>query len=279
MPVIPIVTAVAARLNGQAGAYLQANWSYGRNDSGPFQSFNYEGTAAEVEALGPLFDAAGWTWTVTGLNASRAKLEAHAGFAGGTDYTVVVETPENIWEMEAQEVQKELLEADFPFGMSLSTITKEDKVLIGKVAADDTLDYDGMLNELNDNLSNGANLDTAVSLVLILKAGVRAFPVEASIIRHTQLVSNLYSVKASYTNCNRILSTASMTSVEGVPGNLLFNVPTTPTPSQFIESAGDLQYGWRKLRPAITRLAQFKWRILQNYQFGLWAVRLYGLVI
>ena len=60
---------------------------------------------------------------------------------------------------------------------------------------------------------------------------------------------------------------------------LLFNIPATPTPTQYIETAGDLRYAWRKPRPRVTRQSANKWQIVQSYQFGLWAVKIYGDVL
>jgi hypothetical protein len=301
MPDIPIIVAnVKAILNGQRGSYLQPNWVQGRNDSGAFQSFNYEGTAEEVSAVAVIFDQANWTWTLTGLPAGRAKLEAHAGFpfnsAHGTSYTG--ETPENIWELDPNDVQKEILEADFPNG-SLNLSSKASRAAVAELVKAETVVWwpavgGGGTADANDkhySFEDAAvasddvialptiDFAPAYSLYLLMKAGVNAFPVEASVIRHTQLVSNQYEVQASFINVGRLISTGSMTSVESTPSGLLYSVPNTPTPSQFIETSGDLQYGWRKIRPSVTRLAQFKWRIVQNYQLGLWAVKLFGQVL
>ena len=74
MSSIPILIAnVKAVLNGQRGAYLQPNWSHGRNDSGLFTTYNYEGTYEEILALEAFFEDNNWTWTTTGLAAGRAK--------------------------------------------------------------------------------------------------------------------------------------------------------------------------------------------------------------
>lgn len=144
---------------------------------------------------------------------------------------------------------------------------------------DNPRDTNGKLVDSGTYTLYAADYDAAHSLYLLLKKGVSNFPVEASVIRHTSLVSNLYTVKASATNINRIIAGTSLTSLEGVPSELLFDVPTSPTPSQFIETVGDLQYGWKKHRPNVTRLARFKWRIVLNYQFGLWPVKLFGGVL
>jgi len=251
-------------------AWLQAGLKYGVNDSGPFQSFSYRGTRAEVEALAPQFNVTGWTWTVTRETHGMATIEAQAGFNGGQGYTG--EEVENIWELDPNEVEKNLLESDFAAAISGQ---------IGYISLENRATIKAALARPGDFITSspaftGATVGNAYSLYLLMKNDVQSYPVEASVIRHTQVVSNRYTVKASFLNCNRIISTASMSSVEAVPGDLLYSLPGEPTATQYIETVGDLVYGWRKVRPAVTRLSRFKWRITQNYQFGLWAVRLYG---
>ena len=142
MPDIPIIVAnVKAILNGTKGSYLQPGWVQGRNDSGQFQSFFYEGTAEEVSAVAVIFDHVNWTWTLTGIAAGRAKLEAHAGFpfVSGNGTTYNGETPEDIWELDPNEVQKDLLDADFPntpavgFNGSLILTNKKSSIAIAEL--------------------------------------------------------------------------------------------------------------------------------------------------
>lgn len=267
-----------AKINvGQQGpaAWLQAGLKYGVNDSGPFQSYSYRGTRAEVEAMAQQFNVAGWTWTVTREEAGLATLDAAAGYNSGPNYEQ--EVPENIWELNPNEVEKELTDADFPFAstfpgeVKIERISASNRALIKKYLADNT-GYD-------ETKFTGDSAASSFEMFLLMKAGVTSFPVEASLIRHTQIVSNRYTVQASFNNCGRILSRSSMLSIESVPTDLLYALPTTPDVDQFISTVGDLQYGWRKVRPDVTRMSRFKWRLTQNYQFGLWAIRLYGAVL
>ena len=212
---------------------------------------------------------------------------------------MIKEEPENIWEMEPSDTEKELLGVNFPNG-SINLSSKDSREAVAKILTDDSAKWyppyisgggnvtaNGIYYIFDSNAPESDNsivlpeIDyaPAYSLYLLMKAGMTSFPVEASVIKHTQLVSNQYAVKASFINVNRLLSSSSLYSVEGAPSALLFDVPVNPAPSQFIEDPGDLQYAWRKVRPSVTRLAQFKWRIVQNYQFGLWAVNPWGSVI
>lgn len=298
---------MAAKINmgGLTGyPWLQKGYSYGRNDSGPFQTLITEGLNADVDADAVNFLYAGWTYTVERKGSGISRMEAHAGWnpgAGGTTYST--EVLENIWELDPQETDKALLEADFPNGASLALTSNKTREALSKIINDEA----GRWNPPIPGVQPGAFAGTSIvwlfdggmgvadssdvihlptadyapahSLYLLMRAGVSAFPVEASIIKHSQLVSNLYAVQASFSNVGRIISSSSMYSIEGTPTSLLFGVPSTPSPSQFIEAAGDLQYGWRKSRPAVTRLALFKWRIVQNWQLGLFPTKIFGIVI
>jgi hypothetical protein len=294
---------------GQKGAFLQPV-QFGRDDSGRFQRYMYEGTTREVLQAAYAFDLGGWVYTFTELHGGRSRVEARAGWAGGFKNNYDPNTDdENIWELEQQDTTKPLLSADFPFG-SVNLSNNQSGVALQKV-----LDGQASFNDPNNNnpgvpgsilagqpgvsgegstqisyvFDNGADTtDPTVihlpssdyplvrSLYLLIQKGVDSFPIEASVIKHSSLVSNVNSVKASYFNMNRIISSASMYSVEGAPTELFFNIPFAPTVTQFIETYGDLQYGWRKVRPSVTRLAAYKWRIQQSYQFGLWSVKLFG---
>ena len=317
MPTIPIQPQVPPKINtGQNAfnAYLQRGYTFGKNDSGNFQNFHYKGVQADVFALVDTFIVEGWSYTVTPfLGGGMAELEAHAGWASsqpGYPSGSGAEVPENIWELDSQDTQKNLLEADFPNGPSLVLTAKESRDALAKIlqnpnyvwvppgtgagtctdiAGTGVTYYFDSATSQNTPGNPGysatnyhllaSDYAACYSLYLLSKSGMEVFPIEASVISHTQLVSNQYAVQASFLNVGRIISSASMYSMEGVPNSLLYAVPTIPTPSQFIETAGDLQYGWRKVRPKVTRLAYFKWRIAQSYQFGLWATKAYGNVL
>lgn len=273
MPPIP------AKINvGSAGpaAWLQAGLQYGINDSGPFQSYTKRGTRAEVEDLAAPLAALGFLYTVTleagglaRIDASKSNLLSDEG----------AEVPENIWELDPNETEKNLLEADFASGVSgqIGYVSEINRAKI-KDALARPEDFINLFPAFTT--SGGGTIADADSLYLLMKNDVSAFPMEASIIRHTRTFSNTYVLPGGlFNNVNRIISTSGMYSIEGVPTSILYTVPSPPTVAQYIESAGDLAYGWRKVRPAVTRISRTKWRTTQNWQFGLWAVKLYGNVL
>lgn len=262
-------------------AWLQAGLKYGWNDSGPFQSYSKEGTQTEIEDLVQGFINAGWNYTVTRMKGGICRIEGNTKSPlGGNPAT---EELENVWELEGNEVSKDVLEADFPFsgtnsaGYDIATpISSNDRQLIRSA-----LDR----SDLTSDLKIGTAFATAdyaagaIAMYKLMKSGVTNFPVTASVIRHTKVVSNQYQVQCSFNNVGRLITQSNMYSVEGVPGTLLFAVPTFPTVTQYIEDSGDLVYAWRKPMPSVTRQSSVKWRVSQLWQYGLWATKLYGAAI
>ena len=281
--------------------WFQKGYSYGRNDSGPFQTWIAEGKDADVDADALNFLYSNWTYAVTRKGGGLSRMEAHAGWTGGSNYTS--EVLENIWELDPQETDKDILAADYPNGSvnlnntgsqisrdAVAAAVIDSKPIWNNTILPGTLTLDAGFTYYFDNGAIGApnasrascpsaDYASAYSLFKLIKAGVTKFGVDSSIIRHTQLVSNMYDAQVSYSNVFRIFSPSSMVSIENVPTDLLYAVPAVPTPSQFIEVAGDLQYGFKKSRPAVTRLALFKWRIVQNYELNLWPIKLFGSVL
>ena len=311
MPIL--VSNLPPKINtGPAGpaAWLQKGKKYGTGESGPFYSFSVEGTKNEVSAVIAEIAASGWQYTYEDLAGGMARIEARAGWNAATLSYPGTEIPQKTWELAPEESSKSLLEADFPYsytsGLNNIALTSSLSAEAIQLALEDqspkfldaTITVRAGLflsSGRNYTFNDGGNTPTMAkagnynlpvndypvckSLYLLMKKGVAEFPVESSTIRLTSTVSNLYSILASYNNCNRIISTPSMYSLEGVPNALLFSVPLYVSAVQFVETTGDLQYGWRKIRPEITRKSSTKWSIVQNYKFGLWPVRLFGGVL
>jgi hypothetical protein len=323
--------------------WLQKGYSYGVNDTGPWQKFSREGLYPDIVNWAAILDDAGWIYTVTRnlvsltSNQGVAKIEAEAGWP--FPFLYGTEVPEDIWELDPQDEQKDLPSSNFPNG-TINFVSKDTGAAVAKMAEDNAtywlfpstpevptanpsqyvfaidsstsyvfdldvngdpalafanqgyvINYDPLIPDnivsITPPVAVTANVihlpiadaAAAYSMWKLITAGVTSFPFEASIIRHSMITSNNYSVPASYTNVDRIISTASMYAIEDVPTGLFFDVPSTPTPQQFIETPGDLQYGWRKVRPAVARLSRMKWRIVQNYAFGLYPIRMFGNVL
>ncbi len=267
---------------GKKGAVRQLP-RYGRDESGFYSVEVYKGTVAEVKARAAGYDAAGAQYEVEDMNGGQAQLSVRTGWANSNQ--LGQEIPVDVWELDPQEVEKDLLDADFPHSEVFDEpIPAADRTFLTKAieSPDASVEFLGQSDthpQIDGEIITITRPDLVYPMYRLMRSGVRSFPVEASVIRHSQLVSNRYTVKASFTNCGRIFSNATFISSEGVPSDLLFDVPASPTVIQFIEEAGDLAYGWRKLRPSIQRLALQRWQITNNYQFGLWTVKTYGPVL
>src|SRR5437763_2661192 len=103
------------------GPFIQPGYTYGVNDSGPWQRFVKKGPTAQVQDYADVLLAANWNVTVTLLAAGLAQVEGSAGWP--FPYLYGTENPENIWELDPAEEPKSLLEADFPNSTVLNLST------------------------------------------------------------------------------------------------------------------------------------------------------------
>lgn len=263
------------RVNGKKGAILQPE-EFGRNEGGFYSVVNFEGTEQEVKNRAAAYDAIGALYRYKQLYGGRAKLDVYLTFANATQ--VENEIPVDVWELDPQESEKDLLDCDFPNSPFPPISQNDRKIIKAALESDDVVWLPGgdPHPEVNGDVLNLDDVNNPYSIYLLMRAGVRAFPIDAHVIRHTQTVSNRYAVQVSFLNVGRILSRASFIALEGVPDDLLFSVPTEPTVTQFIEDVGDLQYGWRKLRPQVQESAYQKRQIVTTYGFGLWPIKLFG---
>lgn len=256
------------KVNGYAGIVRQ-QMKWGRNETGYYTIQPFEGPFKAIWSLRQLYN--GVMHEMTELNGGRARLEFRVSYDLTSQVAGTAESPENLWELLTKTADKDVVQADFPFALTsafgVGPISQANRIII------------------EQNLSNIGPSPTFVSdgtqtsadtLWQLICAGVRSFPVDAPVIRHTQMVSNIYAVKVSYFNVRRIMSAATFVSLEQVPNDLLFAVPPDLTSSQFVKFPGDLIYGWLKLRPEVTRMAYLKWRITQEYEYGLYPASLSG---
>jgi hypothetical protein len=284
----------------QGYAWMEKGYTYGHNDAGDYQSIFAVGFDADVDAAYLWFFTNGWECKVTRNWAGMSRLEAHAGWNGGTAYSQ--ENFESYWEIDAEETDKALLEADFPQGISTLNLANPVSAQAVNAAVNDpdaswffggaTPPYtvltltDGTIYYFDGGAQGPydakhialptADAAPVYSLFKLMANGVTSYQVESSRIKFTQIFSNLWQAQVSYNNVDRILTYNTMLNVEGAAEALFFGLPPVPTVTRYIETIGDLQYGWKKARPSIPRLALTKWKIVEVYQFGLWPVKLFG---
>ncbi len=282
-----------SKITGNTGAFQQP-YEVHKNESGVRTIVPYESTDPN--------QILAWQFA-----ASNAGLPYDVKFSYGKGHIDVVypydftknPTTEvvNLWELFAQKVEKDILEADLGFGQ-LKAISPAEAQLI-KTALGQyeggiqilsswfssptqlTTDAKGKVSKESLKNSDGTNTAAAAdpancySTFLLMVRGARSYPVLAPCLRHTQTVNSQYAIKASLTNVGYVLSTARLQSDEAIP-SVLFNLPVFNNPPQYIEVAGDLQYGWYKDFPTVRQIAGMKWNIEQEWQYGLYSVKLYG---
>jgi hypothetical protein len=262
-------------INGKKGCHQQPT-RYGKNESGFYSVVQFEGTAKEIKIRAAAYDAIGAQYEVEEMFGGLCRLNVFLSWASAGQ--VAIETPVSVWEYEPMETEKDLLDADFPFANTYSggvgEVSNQNKGVILKALADLPED-----DTLPPAMYPDGTQDSSVSLYYLMRAGVRSYPVNAATIRHTQVVSNRYNNKVAFTNVGRLLSSATLVAVEGVPSDLLFDVPSEPSVTQYVEDAGDLGYAWRKLDPQITESAYQKKQITRRWQFGLWALKIHGSIL
>jgi len=89
-------------------------------------------------------------------------------------------------------------------------------------------------------------------------------PVLTPTLRHTQTVSNSWTIPASFTNVGRIISRASMISLEAIPTDILFQLPNDIS-TRTTQPA--LVYGYRKKHPTVRTAALQKTQIEQEWAY------------
>ena len=290
----------AGAAGGTYPFYFQQPPSIRRDDAGVVTSVPYESSA--YGQIFPLLIGLGFPYDYES-SFGKTRLVIHYPFdfsaqgapGGSTPETSV----ESLWEMFDQKVEKDFLSADMPIG-SIGAIDSNDAYLIrtaqqqsqqglvisapqtpldGTSWFEDPVDANGQTLTFN----GGADVPAAVnpygcySLLLLVLRGQSSFPVFAPVLRWTQTVTSQYAIQASLLNARNIISTATMYTLESIPSGLLFSLPNDSNPpTQFIQTPGDLVYGWFKDFPTIRQIARLKWNIVQEWQYGLWPTVIYG---
>ena len=281
------------RISGDTIAQQQPI-SIHRDDAGETTTVPYEST--DFTKIYGLLPGLGVPYDYTD-SFGKARLDIHYpyDFVNSTPQTQVTD----LWEFFANKTDKDVLSADLPFG-TLGPITPGDSQLI-KVALslqEQQIPIDegwftiplgaagGPLLDGSGNPVAGADdASSAYSYFLIMARGLKDYPVFAPVLRHTQTVTSLYAIQASFVNVRRLLSRGTLIVSENIPAGLLFNIPFDPTVTQFIQDppagafGGDLQYGWFKDFPTVRQIARLKWNIVQEWQYGLWPIYIYGGVL
>jgi len=117
-------------------------------------------------------------------------------------------------------------------------------------------------DDVNVPTGNQAIWDTANELADLIVEGQRAVPRSLPVLRLNQTVASRYSQKLSVTFLGAVISTAALYSLEGVPADVLFDVPPDH-PARF-----GFRWGWLKVCPTIRRTGRGFFSIQQDWEYG-----------
>jgi hypothetical protein len=237
----------SVKINGKKGVFEQPI-KYGLSDSGPYSIRTFHGTRQEIQALIPGLAFSASTYEVRDtFSGSKVELEVRSSLPPQGS----PEVPINSWEFFAQEIEKDILEAD---NALVNAVSDDQKAAVRAALQDPS--NDALVTDITD--------PSATILYIMMLQGVKTARVLQPLVRHTATVSNAYTVPAALTNVGKILTTAQLGTLENFPSGLLFNLPSG------ISSRTGLAYGWYKKFPTVRGAANQKIQIEQEWEYGLW---------
>lgn len=219
------------------------------------------GPAEEVKKLIPALVASGATGVFIQDQSPVATLEYSFGSIDMVTGNPADERPTVVYELHENMVEKDILAVDIPLSNSVNGTASE--TLLRKY-----------LNGTDLTAAEVSSLSAdATTLYGHIRAGQRSKAVHQPILKISKVVSNAYTVKANHANKGRILSTAKVSSDEGIPVSILFDLPADTT-----TKAGYV-YAWLKNPPTATITGGNRFAISQEYQYGAWSTDIYGAVV
>jgi hypothetical protein len=241
---------------GVPGAYEQP-LEYGyRQGQGPFTRRTWKCTDIDpARALISQLLAAKYSYTVTEgpVPMVVAEVSNTNAVEPGTP-----EVPTNVWEKSVVAVQKDILETDY----AKSVLNDADFVILNKYKKSGEPLSSADLATLGGGGGYGTQWYNAI------KAGVTSTLVYQTILRHTQIVSSGYPLQWTTNNDGRILTTAQLTSLEGLPSDLKFAIPASSFGATYLT-------GWLKIPATVQTSSPDKWIVTQEFQFGEWLNLIY----
>jgi hypothetical protein len=248
-------------INGTSGAYEQPQ-RFGADSSGPYCIRTWKGTAAAIADQYNLCIAGGAQAEVQAGIGVHTVTARYAMVIGGTG---AGEVPINSWQFFASASEKDALEADKG---PIDAISVANKDRIRWFLANPPRQNEGAVTV--DCFEDDGTDTLPFDLYRQMQTGVKSVRVNAPILRHTQTVSTLYTVKAALTNVGKILTSNKLYLDETIPLGVLFTLPSD------VSTRYKLFYGWFKMHPSVHDAARQKMQIEQEWEYGLWSELLYG---
>jgi len=267
----------------------------------PYESTDYNTLYAILPTLEAAGNPAAFDYE-SGFGKAKLNIKYPYDFVNSTAQSYV----QSLWEFFAQKVEKDLLTVNLPIGPFVSfgssvpgigIISQNDAFLVRmaqQLSQQGFIIGLGWFSAPTDANGNGltytpvagmpavavpaaVNPRGCFSVLTLILRGQSSAPVFAPTLRFTQTVSSQYAIQASLLNAGNIISTASMSMLNSIPSGLLFSLPNNANPpNQYLNISGDLVWGWFKDFPTVRQIARLKWNIVQEWQYGLYPVAVYG---
>jgi hypothetical protein len=170
------------------------------------------------------------------------------------------------WEFFANEHEKDVLQSDTDVVRAFN----EDDFATAKAMLQDPASVKPLSTAVNNLFSSGAKAAGAETLMRLMFGGFTSARIFQPIIRHTQTVTNQWTIPAAQTNVKKIISTASLISLEAIPNHILFQLPNG------FSTKADFSYGWYKKFPTTRTAARQRTQLEQEWEYGLWPILIVG---
>lgn len=241
-----------SKVLGVPGAHEQPKQYGYSQQNGHFTRRIWHCTNIEsAQALIPQLLAAKYSYTITEGVTPRVEAEIASVASGDTS---TPEIPVDVWEK--------------------SVVADNIDVLATPYAQNNLNEFD--IETINDYKKTGTPLTSAQKTGLgayglrwynLVAGGTTNKTIYAPVLRHTQQVSAGYPLNWPNINVEKVLTNAQLTTLEGLPSDLKFGLPTSGTDT-------DVIIGWLKL-PATIQQNGRGWIVTQEYQYGRWVDLLY----
>ncbi len=176
--------------------------------------------------------------------------------------------PVEVWELTGNAFEKDILNADID---AVAGLHKEDYRVLRDF-------FDGKKDAEQYKTTSPVWRNTGGAPESIWQcwlAGAKSIQMYQPILRHTKTIARGAEVPQSVVGAGQIYSTTKVIELNFVPGWLAISLPASANRSRPGETVPTLYYGWLKAYPQITLAAFGKSQIIQEWQFGLWAWKMY----
>lgn len=172
------------------------------------------------------------------------------------------------WELLPNKVEKDLLESSCDL---VNTLTTHNIANLRKLYAE--ADGNGL------NFHFGDNNENCQKVYALMISGVTHWRIFQPVLRHNWIVGNGTRYSPNMQNNGLILTTNTLVSTEGVPGDFDIALDSLNYGAVSSRSGIDLTYGWFKNIPTLNKSSNNRREIHAEWEFGLWSVDLYGSAI